>query len=274
MAGIGEQLRAARLARGLSLQDVQTEVRIREKYLRALEAEEFDALPGPVYARAFLRSYAHHLGLDAEALVQMMPEPAVPRDQAPKPAVRKQPAIVPLTAPHPPLPRQRQRRPSQQWPWVVLPILFLAALLYYFGTQHASPTAGGPPQPHHRTKHHAHQKGGGGSSGGSSGSQASLTQLPQTQAAPPLGGPQDNYVAAKGPITATLAVSGPCWVYAQQDGTVVMEQLQTGGTYTFTANQSLFIKLGDPSTAQLTVDGENVTPHSANAESVSVQVQG
>jgi hypothetical protein len=66
---IGEVLKSARTRQGLDIRTVEEETKIRIKYLRALEGEEWDALPNPAYATGFLRTYAQLLGLDAEALV-------------------------------------------------------------------------------------------------------------------------------------------------------------------------------------------------------------
>ena len=64
MFELGASLRAARHKRGLELDAVQRELRIRKRYLEALEGERFELLPGQVYARGFLREYAEFLGLD------------------------------------------------------------------------------------------------------------------------------------------------------------------------------------------------------------------
>jgi cytoskeleton protein RodZ len=69
MFDIGATLVEAREKRKLSLADAQKELRIRERYLTALEAEEWDVLPGEAYTRAFLRSYAEYLGLDGTLYV-------------------------------------------------------------------------------------------------------------------------------------------------------------------------------------------------------------
>lgn len=66
---LGNTLRQAREARELTLREVEWATRIKTEYLAALESEEFDSLPGAVYARGFLRSYAAYLGLDAEPLI-------------------------------------------------------------------------------------------------------------------------------------------------------------------------------------------------------------
>lgn len=66
--GVGNKLRDARTRRRLSLQDVEDATKIRSRYLQAIENEEWDELPGDTYARAFIRTYGAHLGLDGERL--------------------------------------------------------------------------------------------------------------------------------------------------------------------------------------------------------------
>ena len=70
MPPIGETLREARLRRSVDIAEVSASTKIRTKYLRALETEEFDQLPGPTYVRTFLRTYAEYLGLDPHLLVE------------------------------------------------------------------------------------------------------------------------------------------------------------------------------------------------------------
>lgn len=69
MFEIGKSLRDARTRQGLELSVLEDETKIRAKYLRALEAEEFDQLPGDSYVRGFLRLYAERLGLDGQLYV-------------------------------------------------------------------------------------------------------------------------------------------------------------------------------------------------------------
>ena len=71
MSELGQWLREARQARGLSLEQVEAETRIRTKFLTALEEGNYDELPAEVYTKGFLRNYALFLGLDpAEALAK------------------------------------------------------------------------------------------------------------------------------------------------------------------------------------------------------------
>jgi cytoskeleton protein RodZ len=66
---LGSKLRQARESRELPLREIEWATRIRADFLAAIEAEEFDRLPGAVYARGFIRSYATYLGLDPEPLI-------------------------------------------------------------------------------------------------------------------------------------------------------------------------------------------------------------
>src|SRR5215207_1161807 len=63
MPSIGETLREARMRQRLDIADVEDRTKIRAKYLRALENEEFGMLPGPTFVKTFLRTYAELLGL-------------------------------------------------------------------------------------------------------------------------------------------------------------------------------------------------------------------
>jgi hypothetical protein len=70
MFEIGGSLREARLKRGLSPADVQKAIRIRDRYLQALEEERWELLPGDAYVKGFLRTYADYLGLDGSLYVE------------------------------------------------------------------------------------------------------------------------------------------------------------------------------------------------------------
>jgi cytoskeleton protein RodZ len=70
MPSIGDTLREARMRQRLDIADVEARTKIRAKYLRALENEEFGMLPGPTFVKTFLRTYAEMLGLDPHVLVE------------------------------------------------------------------------------------------------------------------------------------------------------------------------------------------------------------
>jgi cytoskeleton protein RodZ len=66
---IGSSLREARMRQELDFAVLEERTKIRPKYLRALEDEQFDILPAPTYVKGFLRSYAEALGLDGQPFV-------------------------------------------------------------------------------------------------------------------------------------------------------------------------------------------------------------
>src|SRR5215210_1570672 len=70
MPDIGATLREARMRQRIDISEIESETKIRAKYLRALENEEWDLLPGPTYVKSFLRTYAEALGLDGKLLIE------------------------------------------------------------------------------------------------------------------------------------------------------------------------------------------------------------
>jgi cytoskeleton protein RodZ len=70
MPEIGETLRDARMRARIDVSEIEAKTKIRAKYLRALENEEWGLLPGPTFVKSFLRTYAQALGLDGKALVE------------------------------------------------------------------------------------------------------------------------------------------------------------------------------------------------------------
>jgi cytoskeleton protein RodZ len=70
MPEIGPTLREARMRARIDVSEIEAQTKIRAKYLRALENEEWSLLPGPTFVKSFLRTYAQALGLDGKALVE------------------------------------------------------------------------------------------------------------------------------------------------------------------------------------------------------------
>jgi cytoskeleton protein RodZ len=70
MPEIGATLREARMRARIDISEIEATTKIRAKYLRALENEEWSLLPGPTFVKSFLRTYAEALGLDGRALVE------------------------------------------------------------------------------------------------------------------------------------------------------------------------------------------------------------
>ncbi|HET9737816.1 MAG TPA: helix-turn-helix domain-containing protein [Solirubrobacteraceae bacterium] len=156
MPEIGETLREARMRRRIDMTEVESATKIRGKYLRALENEEWELLPGPTFVKTFLRTYAEYLGLDARLLVEEY------RQRFERPSTQE---LTPFRR----QPRRARRRLSLVGPGVVLfaGVLLLLGIFWVLGTwgddeEPAAPAGVAPtatPEP-------GGGSGGGGSNGG------------------------------------------------------------------------------------------------------------
>ena len=88
---IGDTLREARMRQKIDITEIESKTKIRAKYLRAMENEEFDLLPGSTFAKSFLRTYAEALGLDAHRLLEEYRSQYEPRDESDLPPLSSQP---------------------------------------------------------------------------------------------------------------------------------------------------------------------------------------
>ncbi len=97
MDELGHILREARETKGLTLNEVQEQTRISQRYLEALEMGEYDKLPTPVHVRGFLRNYARFLILDPEPLLERYEINQSQQPRQPQPALITDPteAIAP-----------------------------------------------------------------------------------------------------------------------------------------------------------------------------------
>jgi cytoskeleton protein RodZ len=151
---IGPTLREARTRHHIDLVEIEEKTKIRVRYLRALENEEWDVLPGPTYTRSFIRTYASFLGLDGERLADDFRR--LQEEQDPDPGGRE--------------PRSRPQRPLRSGDGPRIPgiavaavatLLLIAALVVLgltAGDNGGSPAKG----PGHRAGKPAKgQKGGG-----------------------------------------------------------------------------------------------------------------
>src|SRR6185436_7409563 len=69
LTGIGAQLKQAREAQGLAIDDVALQLKFAPRQIESLEQERFERLPGPTIARGMVRNYARLLKLDPEPLI-------------------------------------------------------------------------------------------------------------------------------------------------------------------------------------------------------------
>jgi cytoskeleton protein RodZ len=136
MPEIGATLREARMSAKIDINEVEVRTKIRAKYLRAMENEEWDLLPGEVYVRSFLRTYGDFLGLDSRQLVDDF------RRQYENPS-EHEPLIAPPSRERRERERQRQQRGTPRRgvpPWAIVGVVLVVVVvvLYIVGTNQSS----------------------------------------------------------------------------------------------------------------------------------------
>jgi cytoskeleton protein RodZ len=138
MPDIGTTLREARMRARIDISEIEAETKIRAKYLRALENEEWDLLPGPTYVKSFLRTYADALGLDGKLLIE---EYKLRHERL---------SDVELQPIAPPGQRERRRRPraAMSRGWLVgVVVLALLAGLWVIGNRNQGDGGGSSSTP-------------------------------------------------------------------------------------------------------------------------------
>jgi len=138
MPDIGASLREARMRARIDVSEIETQTKIRAKYLRALENEEWHLLPGPTYVKSFLRTYAEALDLDAKALVD---EYKLRHEHL------SEVELQPINAAAPG--RERRRQSPVLPPWFFVAVIFVGLLfsLYLLGTLGNDPQQQTSPPP-------------------------------------------------------------------------------------------------------------------------------
>ncbi len=132
MFEIGSSLREARTRQGLDFSEMEFRTKVRAKYLRALEDENFEQLPGHTYIKGFLRTYAESLGMDGQLYVDEYNSRYVAGDEEQPLRTRR----VPTQNRHP-----RQHRESRLVVVAVMAIMLVTALVI------AAWKFGGPSEP-------------------------------------------------------------------------------------------------------------------------------
>jgi cytoskeleton protein RodZ len=151
MAEIGSTLREARMRARIDIGEVELRTKIRAKYLRAIENEEWDLLPGPVYAKSFLKTYGDYLGLDSRMLIDEF------KRRYERPTDHE---LRPMSS----ITRERERAvrgPLISPRWIIgFVLVVVVAALYLIGRGSSNPSKPSPTGATGSHSHHRHHAGG------------------------------------------------------------------------------------------------------------------
>lgn len=252
MTGIGDTLREARIKRGLTIRDVEDATKIRGRYLQALEDEDFEALPGPVFAKAFLRTYASFLKLNADDLLEEYRRRYEPDKVEDSKLPKRATAVAPTTS-RAAARRARSAGKQRQRGYFLVGLLAVIAvvLLAWLGS-------------------------GRGREGGSTLEEATFPNATGTTVAttlaPGSGTTTSSSLAAATTTLLSRPVSssenvvltvnvtqGSCWMVVREDNENGAElyagTLSAGGEQTFNSAKGYWLHVGEPSVLVLVVNG-------------------
>jgi cytoskeleton protein RodZ len=256
LLGIGERLRNAREAKGLSLRAVADLTRIRAIYLQALEEERFDELPGAVYARGFLRTYADALGLDADRLLDAYPGALEP----PPPAPIGTTAEIPI---QPAAPRSRLRVIATYAAVVLGAGLLAIGIVGYLQLRQFNepvpPEAIAPPKSATPEAPAAEQPP---AAPAPAPSQSASPDTAVKPVVPPVATPEPpeppQPVVVDG-VNLEIRTQGISWLRVTADGTRVFQGLlHEGETRRWQARRRLTIRVGNAPAVQVMVNGRRL----------------
>jgi cytoskeleton protein RodZ len=228
MSGFGAKLRETRERQGISLETVETETKIRKLYLTAMEEENFTILPPRVYTLGFVKQYANFLKLDPDALSREFKQIAYP--------VAMQEAVQALP--------KKSHKSLRLGRFPLKNIVFAAAFLLlviwagnyvvgYLNNNMNLPDQTQTPKVENKNP-----------------AQNPSTATPQT--------PSNN---EKLKLQLKVKAGQSCWILVRVDGEQKLAAtLQDGKQQTFTANDSIYIKLGNAAAVDLFLNDKQIEP--------------
>src|SRR4051794_34825569 len=283
--GFGAKLREARERRGVSLRQIANATKISISALEALERNDISRLPGGIFSRAFVRSYAVEVGLDPETTIQefiaQFPNDSVTAGHPTSDQIEDHEAV------------ESERRTAGTFLWLALVSLPIAGAVVYFATSgrpviggtEPAPAAAAAPAEQRPSQTPPPASEPGPASTATTAAAVPAAAAPPTAAAqgavpstaPPAGSPSAagtgataGSEAAGDRFSVQLAATRPCWVSAVVDGKKQIARLmQTGERTTIEVHREMVLTAGDAEALKLTFNGAAAKPLGTAGEVVS-----
>ena len=235
---IGSQLKQARQKMGMSLQEASVNTRIQEKYLDALENDNFSLLPNVLYLKDFLKSYAQVLGLDPNAVMSQLQQESLEKEKQ---------VIVLKSKELPPVRTEKYFKKSIA---LIIAIIVIIGLFISFLSLFHRKTSGVK-----RLK---------------ANNQASRKVIPLKPLKPaPLPTPAPKALQATRPVVLNLLIMAkrPCHLTLKADSTLLFDGfLLAGTTDQWQAKKMFELNISDGSAVELVVNGKKTGPIAKGAK--------
>jgi cytoskeletal protein RodZ len=261
--GFGGRLRDARERRGVSLRQIANATKISVGALEALERNDISRLPGGIFSRAFVRSYAIEVGLDPDATIQdfiaQFPNDSITAGHPGKDHVVDRVAV------------ESERRTAGTFLWLIGLSLPIAAALVYFATagRRAAPQPVAAPA---ASREQTPAAVSADTAPSATPPPAAATPEP-APAAPPVAPAAATPAPAATQLTVKLAVRRPCYLSATIDGDKRIDRLlQPGEEQTIEVRREMVVTAGDASAIALTLNGAAARPLGRDGEVVTVRI--
>jgi cytoskeleton protein RodZ len=247
MSSVGETLRAERLRRSLSLEQIAGETKINSHLLEAIEKNQFDRLPRGVFAKSFVRQYARSLGLDEEELAVEVQRAMNPGADLPSFAVV--PAEPAFKVPKVPKWEGTSSRPnSSALPSLAMLVVVMLVCSGIYAWWQRSRHAAEVPAAHQTAKTTTPAK------------PVALAEVHSEHSEP--APPATDAVASTTPsatLHASLTADEPTWVRVWADGKEVMTaMLEPNLIKTVDALSEIRLRTGNAGALQITLNGKPV----------------
>lgn len=261
----GGKLRDARERRGISLRQIANATKISVAALEALERNDISKLPGGIFSRAFVRSYALEAGLDPDQTIQefiaQFPHDTVTAGHPKAEQVEENETI------------DSDRRMATTFLRLAALSVPIAAVVLYFGTVgrpvSSAPIESTPPAAAAPASAPAVERGAAAVAGATPLAEPTKATERAAAPAPPLPAPAAGVApavsaanaASPDVLTVTIVAKRPCWVWATADGQKSIDRLlQAGERHTIEVRRELRITAGDGSAIALTLNGADARP--------------
>lgn len=229
MPTIGEQLRAAREARGLEIEDAHRHTKIHTKILRAMEEDRATEVLDPTYAKGFLRKYATFLNLDPGSLV----DEYVKAESSPSMVSLTQTTLRPSSPPPPSRSLPPWLLPAVIGLMAVIGVVFLGILTRDLSKTVATATS----------------------------AQTPTSSPAAVKPAPAPAPPPKPLVPKSQPLKLSIKASQDCWMQVKADDKVLFQNvLGKGHQELWTANEAIELWVGNAAALTLTLNGRALEP--------------